>query len=72
MLQRFNIIRNDNNYKLHRAIRNALAHYRVDIVERGNEVIVVFEDSADGETHFIAEISLLFLRLLIEELSSII
>lgn len=72
MIQRFKVIRNDNNFTLHRAIRNALAHYRVDLIERDGEAIITFEDSHKGETHFIAEIEYLSLKSLIEEIAPII
>ncbi len=72
MIQRFKVIRNDNNSTMHKAIRNALAHYRVDLIERDGVVIITFEDSFRGETHFIAEISLLSLRLLIDDIASIL
>ena len=71
----FTVIQNEEKKPLTVAIRNALAHYNIDMRQEENGWwIVIFKDRNPRETHFhfVAEISLLQLRILIERLSKLI
>lgn len=72
--ENFKIIKHEDGMPLSVKIRNALAHYHVELEKGEDTWNLIFKDKYREKTefHFIAEISLLGLRTVIKKISEII